>query len=70
MLHDQGGSNRVQREGTSKFDGIELPPTLLWLLLVIVQKSCRINHETNLTLRGGELPCPLQTGLVQQVDWR
>jgi hypothetical protein len=68
MLHDQCRSNGVQRERTRQFGRIELPPALLRPLAFIVKKFCRIDHETELTLCGGERRGALQTGLVQQVD--
>ncbi len=54
MLHDQRGSNRVQREGTREIARIELAPTLLGFLAIIVEKPRCIDYEPKLALLGGE----------------
>jgi hypothetical protein len=68
MLHDQRGSNGVQREGTRKIARIELAPTLLRSLAIIVEKPRCIYHEPKLAHFGSERRGALQTHLVQQVD--
>jgi hypothetical protein len=70
MLHDQCGSNCVQRKGSSELDRIELPPALLRPLAIIMEKSRRIDYETKLTPIGGERRGAFETGFVQQVDRR
>ena len=71
MLHDQGGSNRIQREGSSELDRIELSPALLRPLAIVMEKSRRIDHKPEITHLGGERRRAFETGLVQQVDrWR
>jgi hypothetical protein len=70
MLHDQRWSNGVQRKGTREIARIELAPTLLGSLAIIIQKTRRIDHKPKLALLGGERCGALQTRLVQQVDGR
>jgi hypothetical protein len=54
MLHDERGPDRIQRKGAREISRIELPPALLGFLALIMQKSRRIDHQTKLTLIGGE----------------
>ena len=68
MLHDQRGPDRIQRKGSSEIDRIELPPALLGSLALIMQKSRRIDHQTKLTLIGGERCGTCETAFVQKVD--
>lgn len=70
MLHDQRRTDGIQRKGSREIVSVELTPTLLWSLTVIVKKSCRVDHKPQLTLLSGMTRSVLQTSLVHQVDRR
>ena len=67
MLHDERGTDRIQRKGAREIGRIELPPALLGFLALIMQKSRRIDHQTKLTLIGGECRGTCETVFVQKV---
>jgi hypothetical protein len=71
MLHNKRGPDRIQRKGTREIGRIELPPTFLGPLALIMQKSRRIDHQTKLSPIGGERCRTCETAFVQKVDrWR
>ena len=65
MLHDQCGSDRVQRKCTHEVGRIKFAPTLLWTLSLIMEKSRGINHQPDLTACCSKSCGALQAGLVK-----